>query len=268
MKRLKSVTAGVLHYDFLVPITVPPGNQKRRGARINPSSAAQTFMNLKNSWRQCELLIAANFTQGDKVLTLTYDNAHLPQDKAKADWILYNKLIRELRAIRRKRGQELYALYVTEGLHGLCSYDGFMDDTDWEDHRIHHHLVINGTGPGDLEEIKSLWSYGCYVRLEPLDIHYYQELAKYLTKEAREFGRAKVGERTWRCTRNLSKPTVEYDDVGDNLTLAPPPGAVDIEHLDKPNPEGYGELICMRYLLLPVVEKALYSYTIGRHRRR
>ena len=65
-------------------------------------------------------------------------------------------------------------IYVTEGWHG----------------RLHHHMVANGVGPEDLEEIRSLWQYGGCIRAEPVDVHYYRELAKYLAKEAREFGRS------------------------------------------------------------------------------
>lgn len=268
MKRLKSVTAGLLHYDFLVPVTVPTGTPGQRGAKRQPSSITQIFANLKNSWWECELRIAANFAQGDLVVTLTYDDLHLPKTKQKADRVLYEKFIRKLRQVRKRRGQELRCLYVTEGYHGRCSCDGFLDDTEWEDHRLHHHLVLNGVGSGDMEEIKSLWIYGCYVRIEPLDIHYYRELAKYLTKEARDFGRGKVGERTWKCTRNLKPATVEYDDVRDNITLAAPIGAVDYEHIDNPNPGGYGEIIWTRYLLIPDEVAPMYTYTRGRRPQR
>lgn len=265
MKRLKSVTAGLLHYDYLVPMTVAPGPPKGRRPRLNISTAAQVFMNLKNSWRQCELMIAANFGTGDYVLTLTYDDEHLPASKAEADK-LYQKFVRKLRGVRRRRGQELRYIYATEGFHGQMPNGCFMDDSEWEDHRLHHHIVLNGCQDNDLEEIRSLWPYGVYVRLERLDIHYYEELAKYLTKEAREFGRAKVGERAWKGSRNLVSFVVEYDDVKDNMSLVAPEGAVDYRYIDKPNPEGYGQLICTRYLILPVEEPPQYSYNLGRRR--
>ncbi len=48
------------------------------------SSAARRRLNLKAASRQLELLIAANFTRRDLVVTLTYDDEHLPQSRAEA----------------------------------------------------------------------------------------------------------------------------------------------------------------------------------------
>lgn len=263
MKRLKCVTAGALHYDYLVPITSPPGG-RGRGPKTLPSTPERIFANEKNAWRQLELLIAANFGPGDLVVTVTYDNEHLPESKAAAKYIFSQKFVKNLRAARKKRRQATKYIYVTEGFHGRIENGSLLDDSEWEDHRLHHHFVLNGCGPGDLEEIKSLWPYGTYVRVEPLDIHYYRELAKYLTKEPREEGRPKPGERTWEGSRNLRRETVTYLDVPDNLTLEPPPDAVDAEHFDIPSPEGYGKIIWTRYLILEEAQPRAYSYTRGR----
>ena len=138
-----------------------------------------------------------------------------------------------------------------------------------EDRRLHHHVVINTTGIDDLEEIRSLWQGGGYIRAEPLDVHYYRELAKYMTKEAREFGRPKPGERTWRASRNLQKPVVEYIEIpSDSVTLAPPYGAVDYEPFSEKNPYGYADCIGARYLLFPEREHIAYSYNQPRERKR
>ena len=158
---------------------------------------------------------------------------------------------------------------MTEGFHEKRENDWLEGDGSLEDCRLHHHVVINTTGGGDLEEIRSLWHGGGYIRAEPLDVHYYRELAKYLTKEAREFGRPKPGERTWRASRNLQKPVVEYIEIPSNsVTLAPPHGAVDYEQFCEANPYGYGESIGARYLLFPAREQVEYSYTKARERKR
>ena len=121
---------------------------------------------------------------------------------------------------------------MTEGYHEKRANDWLVEDGTLEDRRIHHHVVINATDVDDLEEIRSLWQGGGYIRAEPLDVHYYRELAKYMTKEAREFGRPKPGERTWRCSRNLRRPEIEYIEIpSDSVTLTPPYGAVDYELL-------------------------------------
>lgn len=268
-KRLKIVTAGdgssKLVYEYLVSITVPEDGGGRRSKLRQMSSAAQQFMNLKNSWREAELTTAQNFRAGDLVVTLTYDDAHLPGTKRGAN-ALFGKFARKLRTVRGRRGEELRYLYATECQHGKEADEYFGSDSSLEDCRMHHHVIINATG-NDYDDIRSLWEYGNYVRIEPLDIHYLKELAKYLTKEAREFGRGKVGERTWNGSRNLTKYTVEYDDVRDSMTLTAPPGAVDFTHTEEVNPEGYGEMVCTRYLLLEPEERPTYTYNQGRRKR-
>ena len=86
-------------------------------------------------------------------------------------------------------------------------------------------MILNSTGE-DLEVIRSLWPYG-WVELEPLDLwEGYEALAKYLTKEPRECGKAESGTRTWAASIGLKKPKVESEIVKDNLTVAAPPGAI------------------------------------------
>ena len=264
-KRLKVVTAGPLHYEYLVPVTVQEDKGKRRSKLMQVSSAAQQFMNLKNSWRELELMIAQNFRGMALVVTLTYSDALLPKTKPDANK-RFQKFVRKLRATRRAREEDLLYLYATECFHGREDDEFFGSDTSLEDHRMHHHVIINATG-NDYEEIRSLWEYGEYIRIEPLDIHYLKELAKYMTKEAREFGRGKVGERTWNGSRNLKPYEVEYDDVRDSMTLTAPPGAIDFSHEEAANPEGYGEMVCTRYLLLDPEPRPVYSYSQGRRKR-
>lgn len=262
-KRLKRVRAGLLNYEFLVSLPDKGDTPRVRAAKKAASTAAQLYMNLKNSWRELELKIAANFGPRDYVVTFTYDDPHIPADKAKGG-SNFQKFIKKLRATRRKRGQELKYVFTTEGFHSKAEYSFLQEDGHLEDRRIHHHAVINCTGPGDYDEIVSLWHGGGYVRIEPLDVHYYRELAKYMTKEAREFGKPKPGERTWRGSRNLKKYEVEYTDIPvDSMTLAPPFGAVDYESFGEANPYGYAMFIGARYLLYKESDPGL-SYTTGR----
>lgn len=277
-RAIKHIKAGLLHVEVIGTI---PGREpgRRRSGRCRPTCAAQQFYNDKCSWRECELQLAANFGRRDLVLTLTYDDARLPPDKRAADKE-FQKFVRKLRAARRRRGEELRYIYVTEGWHGREARsrrehaerdnieEYFDDDGPLEDKRLHHHAVLNGAGPGDLEELRSLWGGGGYVRAEPVDVHYYRELAKYLTKEAREFGRARPGERSWRASRNLSKYEVEYIEIpSDSVTLAQPPGAVDYVQFSEKNPFGFSDCVGARYLLFEEERPPEYSYTLGRKRK-
>ena len=265
-KAIKHITAGLLHIEVLGQVPDRPPGPRGRAGRARPTSAAQQFYNDKCSWRELELLIAANFGRRAMVITLTYDDRHLPADKDGADRI-FGKFVRRYRTVRRKRGDELRYVYSTEGYHEKRDYDWLEGDGHLEDRRLHHHAVVDVSGADDLEEIRSLWPGGGYVRAEPLDVHYYRELAKYLTKEAREFGRPKPGARTWRASRNLQRPTVEYIEIpSDSVTLSPPAGAVDYEQFHERNPYGFADCVGARYLLYPQREPAEYSYTTPRAR--
>lgn len=262
-RAIKHIKAGLLHVEIIG--TVPerePG--RRRAGRCRPTCAAQQFYNDKCSWMELELHLAANFGSHDLVLTLTYDDAHLPADKAAAAKC-FQSFVRKWRTARKRRGEELRYIYVTEGWHGKSEDEWFGGDGRLEDRRLHHHVVGNGVGPGDLEEIQSLWQYGGYVRVEPVDVHYYRELAKYLTKEAREFGRGRPGERVWRSSRNLIKYEVEYIEIPTNsVTLSAPPGAVDYVQFSEKNPFGFSDCVGARYLLFPEESPPEYSYVKGR----
>lgn len=194
--------------------------------------------------------MAANFDGRDMVVTLTFDDEHLPPDKSKARE-LFRRFERKLRAARKRRGEELKRILVVEGHHGKSDEWIFGEDGHLEDKRIHLHLVINGNNKRCIEEIRSLWPYGGYIRAERIDVHYYRELAKYLTKEAREFARPKPGEQTWSCSKNLAAPKIEYIEVPDSVTLCPPDGAVDYTQYHEVNPYGYGECVVARYLMPP-----------------
>lgn len=268
MKAIKHIKAGLLHIEVIGKVPERPPGRRTRAGRSAKTCPAQQFYNDKCSWRELMLQLAANFAGRDLVLVLTYNEEHLPRDKAAGDKE-FQKFVRRLRRVRKRRGQELRYVYNTEGFHGLGGDPVFGPDGELEDRRIHHHVVLNRAGPDDLEEIRSLWHGGGYVRAEPLDIHYYKELARYLTKEAREFGRPRPGQRTWKASRNLRPPEVEYIEIpSDSVTLSPPFGAVDYEPFVEKNPWGFADCIGAKYLLFPEPERRAYSYTRPRERKR
>lgn len=266
-KAIKHIKAGLLNFDIIGTVPEPdPG--RRRGGRSRPTCAAQQFYNDKCSWRELALVLGANFGRGDYVATLTYGDRSLPPGKQEADRC-FQWLVRKLRAARKKRGQELRYVYVTEGWHGKSDDEYFGEDGRLEDRRLHHHAVFNGVGPEDLEEIQSLWQGGGYVRIEPVDVHYYRELAKYLTKEPREFGRASPGEHMWRASRNLHKYETQYIEIDcDSVTLSPPPGAVDYVQFSERNPYGFAPCVGAWYLLFDSDPPPECSYARGRKKKK
>lgn len=203
--------------DMNTPYSPPTGDAS---AETSKPKKSEPKYNDKCSWRELELHLAANFGRHDMVPTLTYDDDHLPADKQAAAKC-FQTFVRKWRTARKRRGEELRYIYVTEGWHGKSEDERFGGDGRLEDRRLHHHAVVNGVGSGDLEEIRSLWQYGGYIRAEPVDVHYYRELAKYLTKEAREFGRAQPGERVWRSSRNTpAEKAAIYEDSINLLGVA------------------------------------------------
>lgn len=249
-KRLKTITAGRLVVVGCYTIPSPRSTPEERKALREISSAAQMELNAKRSWQKLELLLAANFGRRDLHVVLTYDDEHLPPNRETARNLM-RKFLKLLRVHRKSRGQELKYIYVTEQLSA-------------EGGRLHHHLVLNGTG-ADLEVLRSLWPYG-EVELEQLDTWQgYEALAKYLTKEPREVGRPEPGKKSWTSSLNLVKPKVERETVKDNLTIVAPPGAI-ILSAPPPKRNEFGEFVMLKYYL-PIRKEKRGTRPPARRRR-
>lgn len=208
-KRKKIIRAGRLVLGIIYTSPTPRDPEHVRAAKSKASTAARQRMNFKTACRKLELLLAANFGPRDIVLTLTYRDADLPQDKAAAVRHM-RRFIRALRSERLKANNDLRYIYVTESKH--------------EHGRWHHHLVLNGTGD-DLATVRRLWKWGDDIQMELLDMYGYESLAKYLTKEPKD-GNHKVGERMWAQSKYLQKPAIETGWAKEYETLTPPPGVV------------------------------------------
>ena len=207
-------SAGRLVVVGCYTIPTPRSTERERKALREISSAAQMTINANRSWQRLELLLAANFGRRDLHVVLTYDDEHLPANRQAAVKRV-RKMLPQLRAVRKSRGQELKYIYVTEQLSS-------------EGGRLHHHLIINGTG-ADLDVLRSLWPYG-EGELEP-----------------------EVGARNWAASLGLKKPKVESEIVKDNLTVAAPPGAV-ILSAPPPVRNEFGEFVVLKYYL-PIRKK-------------
>ena len=249
MKRFKQVTAGRLVYAVCYPRSDRRDTTQARAEKAKMSSAAQDRLNRRHSWEKLEQVLSANFTAEDLVITLTYREEDLPADRDAAIRRL-RAFIRDLRSQRKAQGLPTRYIYVTEGLHG--------------DHRIHHHLVLNGTGR-DAEAIRALWIWGEQIEIQPLDDDHYEALAKYLTKEPREVGRPEPGKKSWTSSLNLVKPKAESEIVKDNLTVAAPPGAI-ILSAPPPVRNQFGEFVMLKYYL-PIRKEKKGTRPPARRRR-
>lgn len=217
MKRIKTITAGRLVRAVCYTPPSRQDSQKVRAARQRSSSAAQARLNLKTSRDKLEMLLACNFGDGDLWITLTYDDAHLPADRDGARKCL-QKFIRQLRACRKKRGENLKYVYCTQQI---------LDDGS---QRLHHHMIINRTDADDYEDILGLWAFGRNLKISRLggddDL---TDKATYMCHEPVDHGKPKVGEQTWTPSRGLNRPVVDSSDVPDNVTLEAPAGAISVE---------------------------------------
>ena len=230
-KRKKMIYAGRLVFGLVYtpPRARDPSHVRQARQRI--SSAARKALNMRASFRRLEFLLAANFDFRDIHVTLTYDDQNIPTDKREAAKRM-KKLLVQLRQYRKPRGQPLRYVYVTEGAHSGG--------------RLHHHLILNG-GESDRELLRSLWPYGADVHVERLDVYGgYEALAMYLTKEPREQGRPKPGERMWSASQGLVKPREINEWIDDATTLTPPPGVTVLDGGGKRNE--FGEFVYLKYL--------------------
>lgn len=231
-KRLKTITAGRLVSGICYTVATGQDNETERTARRRMSTEAQERINLRRAWQKLEMLLAANFGAGDIHVVLTYNDRHLPVNRQSGIKLL-RKFLGLLRRYRKARGQPLKYIYVTEQLSA-------------EGGRLHHHLILNGTGE-DVEVLRSLWDNG-QVELERLDIWQgYEALAKYLTKEPREIGRAEAGAKAWTSSMGLIKPNVVSEPVPDNVTISAPAGAIILDRREEHNE--FGDYLYLKYLL-------------------
>lgn len=214
-KRKKTIIAGRIVKTAIYTAPEPIDGQRARAEKSRMTTAAQKAMNNKTARARLEMLMAANYSGRDLFVTLTYRDEDLPRNRAAAVERL-RKFIKALRAQRRKHGQTLKYLYTTEEKHGEA--------------RLHHHLVINGTGK-DLETLQSLWPYGEVLDVEYIGERGYDALAAYVTKESVE-GRP-VGAQMWTASRSMVKPVVESAYVSNDTMLGVPLGCYVLEKEEK-----------------------------------
>ena len=233
-ERLKIIQAGSLWMAVQYTAIHTQNQGARREARAMISNPARESLNAKTSWQRLMLILAANFTSKDMVVTLTYRDGKLPLHREDANKRI-QLFIRKLRAARRAAGLPFRYVYTTEGYHSGG--------------RLHHHLIVNATG-ADFDTIRSLWSqWGENIDFEQFGTDGPERWGKYLTKEPREQGRRHVGDRTWSASRNMKKPEVFYTYVPEHTALSPPAGAF---VLDKTECENcYGRFIHIMARLRP-----------------
>lgn len=232
-KRKKIVTAG--RWVRAAAYTAPnsTGNETARRARLRLSSAARQRMNLRTSAQKLQEVLNCNFGPRDLHVTLNYDDAHRPEEKAEGVKLVRRYLCK-LRAYRRARGQPLRYVYTTEKYSSKSRH-------------VHHHLVVNAVGD-DFAVLRELWTCGTdveiqYLRAWGLGL---EALAQYLTKEPRTCGKTEVGARTWTPSLGLKRPPPpETGFMKESETLEEPFGAIILKREEKKN--AFGSFLYLEY---------------------
>lgn len=233
-KILKTERCGRVVRQVLYP---PLTRRDREGARRDKRRKSSEFrqrLNRRTSQQKLEGLMACNFGRGDLYLTLTYRDETLPDSREGCRQTV-RRFLSLLRDEKQKRagGRELHYIYCLEHLHG--------------NRRWHCHMLIRAEDAA-AEDIHRLWErWGDNVDIQWLDDDFYTGLSGYLTKEAREEGCPRVGERTWVPSCGLKRPEVTSERVPDDFVLTIPPGAVTINSDSSYNT--FGDFIYRKYLL-------------------
>lgn len=216
MKTKKIIVAGALVREVIYSRAAPRETATVRQAKRKMSCEAQQRLNARYSWEKLELMLAANFVPGDLVVTMTFDDEHMPKDR-KAAAARLKKFRTEFGRIRTDKGAELRMIWTLENK---------ADEGRW-----HVHAAINTTGD-DFADILRCWPYGSEIRIEKLELsknRNYETLARYMCKEARE----RPGLRSWSYTRNCRHPEIETFPVPDDTTLEIPDDATVIQEETK-----------------------------------
>ena len=217
MKTKKIIVAGPLVREVIYSRASSREAAAVRQAKRKTSSEAQQRVNARYSWEKLELMLAANFVPGDLVITLTFDEDHLPPDRKTAAARL-KKFRSELTGIRQAAGTELRMIW---------SLENKTDEGRW-----HAHAVIDAATGDDFADILRYWPYGRNLEIRKLEIskhRNYETLARYMCKERRE----RPGLRSWSYTRNCKHPEVESFPVPDDTRVEIPEGATVIQEETK-----------------------------------
>lgn len=222
-EQIKILRAGRVQY--MIQYTSLRGGvaKQNRQPKRNISAAVRESMNFRTSKMKLWLILESTFNPSDDLyVSFTYRDADLPKNKDEANR-RFAYFIRALREARNARAQDTVYVWVTEGQHG--------------DKRLHHHLLINGTGD-DYAMMHDLWKWGDQVEIWPYHCKKHWDHAEYFAKEVREKGRRRVGERMWRASRNIKRPVITYETAKPGSLLAAPAGSYVVEKDQKDNTFG------------------------------
>lgn len=149
--------------------------------------------NMRCAVRKLTALLNANFDETGAHITLTYSGREPSRKQAAAD---RRNFIRRLRKALGESGADLKYVAVTE----------------YENHRIHHHIVMNTQ---DMAILNECWGKG-FIRMTALSEEgEYSKLAEYMIKETEKTFRRpdSVHKQRYSSSRNLIQPVIKREEV-------------------------------------------------------
>lgn len=210
--REKKIYCGDRYMEVdIYPYTEIRKTKNTRSKKIKESIPVQKNLNDKNAKRKFVQLAETNFSDGDYVLHLTYNDKNLPKSIKEMEKNISN-YIRRLKRKRKAEGlTELKYILVT-------SYTTEEDEEEGvESVRPHHHLLINGGINRDV--VEDLWrkrkkkgeKKGSIIgianaqRIQYDDIEGITRLSQYLARNITQ-------KRKWTCSQNLKRPESRTND--------------------------------------------------------
>ena len=170
---------------------------EKRAAKSNPTPEAVRKVNLRNAVKNLTAILNANFSEKDFHLTLTYSGSEPTKEEAKKN---LQRFLRNMKNYCKKNDTEWKWVAVTE----------------YENHRIHHHIVCTGV---DVDVINEKWNCG-WVNFKALDVsgNYYR-LAEYLVKETEKTFRQKdsVNKKRYTSSRTIIIPEIKKELVSERM---------------------------------------------------
>lgn len=170
------------------------------------SSEKQKRENQRDAERHFVQLVNANFVRAGVLLVdLTYVGGAEPADFEQADRNMVNYL-RRISYLSARRGLPKPAyVAVTEG---------GAEDTEAENHRLHHHIILYAPGLSR-EEVEDLWSAGRgrnRASLGRVNTRRAQPVRGSLIERAMYMLKAPKHKKRWHQSLGLKKPVVKTND--------------------------------------------------------
>ncbi|MGN0999487.1 MAG: hypothetical protein ACI4PO_08040 [Faecousia sp.] len=226
-KIIRIAKAGPLTIETIYPAPRPRESFAARQGRINVTSQAMRYQNIRYAYQRLELQLAANIRPGDWKVVLTYQPDRLPKTKeaAKKDFSAF------IRRLRKYRCDDWCYFYRLEHKHKAGN-------------RYHFHIYMTA-GPESKDDLTAIWGNGI-VYLDPIIIdadNPYEQLARYMVKEAPD----KLGQHLYDHSHHIKKPEYERIRVPEDTQLIAPAGSMVLMDTGKATTL-YGEHRTIKYM--------------------